>query len=299
MYDLSVVILTFNSAVFIKSCLDSLFRQDYRGYEIIIVDNGSSDSTINIINEGYPGGALLIRNDRNFGASKARNQGISCANGKWVLTLDSDVVLEDNFLSNTMGFIQNIDGDIGIVQPKILKNDKKTIYSYGIYLSVLRRFYDIGKGRSAGSEFNESCYVFGACCAAAFYKLEMLEQIKEAAEKYFDERYFFIAEDVDLAWRAQRNGWKAMLYPGALCYHDGNSSNCDFRERQYLSLRNRYYLILKNEGAANYIKKIIPLLFYDFPRLCYLFFANPYIRKNVLRKLYISFSRFKYNNAAI
>ena len=89
---LSVIVLTFNSIKFIKPCLDSVFSQGYKDFEVIIVDNGSSDGTGGFIKDNYPQVAL-IENNENLGAAKARNQGIERARGDWVLTLDCDVVL--------------------------------------------------------------------------------------------------------------------------------------------------------------------------------------------------------------
>lgn len=106
----------------------------------------------------------------------------------------------------------------------------------------------------------------------------MLQELKEETG-YFDERFFFLVEDVDLAWRAQKRGWEGIYCPEAICYHTGNSSGFDIKVRQYFSFRNRYYAILKNEGLINYSIKFFPLLSYDIPRLLYLIFNNCYIFK--------------------
>lgn len=118
--------------------------------------------------------------------------------------------------------------------------------------------------------------------AAALYKRKMLEEIKED-NGYFDERFFFLVEDVDLAWRAQRRGWKTIFCPEAVCYHFGNSSGYDKKIRQYLCFRNRLLLISKNERIFGKIK-LIPLFFiYDLPRL--LFLAFNYSRLNVRKEV--------------
>jgi len=276
---LSVIILTYNSIKFIKSCLNSVFIQDYQDFEAIVVDNGSIDHTLSLIREDYPI-VRLIENKMNFGAAKARNQGIEAAKGDWVLTLDSDVVLEKGFLEGMIKFAKASEESVGMFQPKIMQVDKKKIYSCGIYLSKSRRFYDIGSGRFDNGKFDKTGYIFGPCSAAALYKRQMLEEIKENTG-YFDERFFFLVEDVDLAWRAQRKRWKAKFYPQAICYHHGNSSNIDKKIRQYFCFRNRYYSIAKNEGLINYFKKFFLLLSYDFPRLLYLFFTNKHTLKKI------------------
>jgi len=279
MDEISIVILTFNSINFLSSCLDSLFNQGHPNLEVIVVDNGSGDGTVNFIKEHYPS-VIIIENKENRGSCVARNQGIMRARGKWVLTLDCDVLLERNFFVKIAEILKNIPSDIGIIQPKILNLDKKTIYSCGIYLSWLRRFHDIGQGSLDSGQFNANKYIFGACSAAAIYNRKMLETVKENTG-YFDQRFFFLVEDVDLSWRAQRKGWKAVFCPEIICYHSGYSSKVNNKFRQYLCFRNRYYSIKKNEGFRNYAKRIIPLLLYDFPRLVYFLLTNRYMFRKI------------------
>jgi GT2 family glycosyltransferase len=295
MFKISIVILSFNSKKFIKPCLDSVFAQDYQDFEVIVVDNDSKDSTASFIKENYPQ-VILIENKQNFGACRARNQGIEVAQGEWILTLDCDIILEKSFLKKIMSFTEESKESVGIFQSKILKNDKKTIYSCGVYLSKLRRFYDIGKGKFDIGQFNTSKYIFGACSAAAFYKRQMLEEIKENTG-YFDERFFFLVEDVDLAWRAQKRGWKALYYPEAVCYHSGNSSNTPRRIRQYLCFRNRYYSIIKNDSLKNNFINFFLLFAYDSLHFLYLLFVNSYTPKAIKEIFRFIKSEPKYHNS--
>lgn len=285
MSEVSIIILTFNSIKFIGPCLDSIFSQDYQDFEVIVVDNGSNDGTVSFIKEDYPW-IILIENKENLGAAKARNQGIEIAKGEWILTLDCDVILEKDFLTEILKAIKNLSPKIGMIQPKILKSDRKTIYSAGVFLSSLRRFYDIGRSKLDNGQFRKPNYIFGACSAAAFYKRQMLEEIKEDTG-YFDERFFFLVEDVDLAWRAQRRGWKAVYYPEATIYHYGNSSNLNQPLRQYLCWRNRKFMLKKYR--LNSLSLAIISLFYDLPRLIFLFLSNDYVRNDILHngKCYI------------
>lgn len=281
MSEISIITLTFNSIKFIKPCLDSIFSQDYQNFEVIVVDNGSRDGTVSFIRENYPQ-INLIENKENLGAARARNQGIKTAKGKWILTLDSDIIFEKDFLSKILKLIKNLPPKIGMIQPKILMVNKKTIYSCGIYLSqLLRRFYDIGKGKFDNRQFGKSTYVFGPCSAAAIYRREMLEDTKEDTG-YFDERFFFLVEDVDLAWRAQRKGWKTLYYPEAVSYHYGNSSSFNKPLRQYLCWRNRKMLLAKYR--VNRSRLAIIYLFYDLPRLFFLFLFNSHVRNMVLNR---------------
>lgn len=269
---LSIVILTFNSSGFIKACLDSVFSQDYQDFEVILVDNGSIDNTLSLVAQGYPA-VRFISNKENLGAANARNQGIEVSKGEWVLTLDCDVVLERSFLAKIIDFAESSDESVGIFQPKILQRDKKRIYSCGAHLSRFRRFYDIGRDELDKGRFNKEGFVFGACCAAALYKKKMLEDTREDTG-YFDQRFFFLVEDVDLAWRAQRKKWKTKFCPQAICYHAGGSSNVNNKIRQYFCFRNRYYLMIKNDGLKKFYLNLVFLSLYDLSRLFFIVFTN-------------------------
>ena len=274
MSDISAVIVTFNSEKFVKLCLDYLCRPAGRVSEVIVIDNGSKDDTVKIISSDYPQ-VILISNRENLGAAKARNQGIEISRGKWVLVLDCDTVPEKNFISSFNEIEGDLPRDIGIVQPKILRYDRKTIYSAGIFLSWLRRFHDIGKGKTDNIRFNKEGFVFAASSAAAFYRREMLEEVKEKSG-FFDSEFFFMVEDVDLGWRVKRRGYKTLYYPKTVCYHEGNSSMTDKKLRQFLCFRNRYLLIKKNERMS-IIRRIPVILLYDLPRLLYLLLTNHYV----------------------
>lgn len=284
---ISVIILTFNSIRFIRTCLDSVFAQDHQDIEVIVVDNGSTDGTVGFIERSYPQ-VMLIKNKNNKGACRARNQGIDVSHGEWILILDCDTILERDFFQKTLKIVEKLPLETGMLQPKILRSDKETIYSCGIYLSKLRRFYDIGKGEQDKGQLREHSNIFGACTACALFRRKMLEDIKEKTG-YFDERFFFLVEDVDLAWRAQKRGWKGMFCPEVICYHSENSSRTSRKLRQYYCFRNRYYSIAKNEGLGRYSKNLAALLMYDMPRLSYLTFTNPYTfrgMREVIKFLY-------------
>lgn len=272
MAKISIVIITFNSKFFIRECLDSLFSQGgVQDFEVIVVDNGSSDGTPGLLKANYPR-AVLIENNLNLGACKARNQGIERSKGEWVLTLDCDVILEKDFLKSAVEFLGLSDNpSLGMLQPKVLFEDGKTIYSCGIFLSWLRRFHDLGKGRKDSAKFNNPKSIFGTCSAAAFYRRKMLEEIRESTG-YFDERFLFLVEDVDLSWRGQRKGWKAVYYPQSKCFHCGNSSKTEKKLRQYLCLRNRWFMLKKNEGVISILIRMPFYLIYDFPRLLMVLF---------------------------
>jgi len=271
---LSVVILTYNSQKYIQACLDSVFRQGVQDMEVVVVDNASADKTRKIIKARYPR-VKLIENPENLGASKARNQGIECSSGDWILVLDSDGVLEDGFIEKFYLAQKGFSEGVGMVQPNVLNTDGKTIYSQGICLSALRRFRDLNQGKPKETIGPSQKKIIGPCSAAAFYRRSMLDKLKERTG-YFDERFFFLVEDVDLAWRAHRAGWKAVFCPQMVCAHAGNSSGTNKKFRQYLCYRNRHWMIAKNEGFFFFFLVYALSLPYELFRGIYLVLFKKY-----------------------
>lgn len=271
---LSIVILTCNSQKYIERCLASVFSQGVHDFEVIVVDNGSVDGTKAFIQKNYSQ-IRLIENLSNLGASKARNQGIECSAGDWILALDSDVILGKNFLKSFEAFREGLPERVGMIQPNVLSGDGKSIYSQGIHLTVFRRFHDLNHGKPNDRVGPNDGKIVGPCSAAAFYRRSMLTQLKEQTG-YFDERFFFLVEDVDLAWRASRAGWKVLFCSSMVCSHEGNSSGTDMKLRQYLSFRNRHWMIAKNESFWGRVRVYALSISYELARGLYMAIFNKY-----------------------
>lgn len=276
MPEISVVVVTCNSEKYIGTCLDSLVSQTFRDFETIVVDNGSADATVRLVKEKYPF-SHVIGNRENAGACKARNQGIEKAAGNWILTLDCDVVLHPDFLNVLAGCARNAGGIVGAFQPKVYKPGGKNIYSFGIDFTSWGRFYDRGRGKSDTGQFDGAADIFGACSAAAFYRKSALDAVRET-DGVFDERFFFLVEDVDLSLRMRRTGWKTVFAPGAVCYHCGNSSGFSRQRRQFQCWRNRKLLMVKNR-----VRKPLLIFLYDGPRFIWLACTNCFSREHIFR----------------
>jgi GT2 family glycosyltransferase len=275
--DISIVVVTYNSRKSISGCLASVLKQFRPGMEVVVVDNGSTDGSVELIKSKYKK-VKIIENRKNFGAAFARNQAITSSQGNWIVTLDSDIVLGDNFFTafGSLEIVRNV--RIGMVIPNILNGDGSKIYSQGAYLSFLKRIYDYGRGEPVKFFREKPARVVGPCSAAAFYRRKMLEEVK-GKTGYFDQRFFFLIEDVDLAWRAQRAGWKSLFCRRSFCFHRGNSCRAGKKVRQYLSYRNRKLMIKKN-GSGLKIFKFNPLSWlYESVRFIYLYIFNPYLRR--------------------
>ncbi len=277
---LSIIVVTYDSLSFIRDCVESIFVQTYKKFEIIVVDNNSQDKTVEFIKKNYPQ-IRLIENGQNRGFPYACNQGIEATRGKYILTLNSDVTLEEDFLYEIKRAMDEADPEVGLISPKILwAKDKKLIDSTGLMLSRARRFFDRGRGEVDKSQYDREREIFGPCAAAALYKREMLKSV-EVFNEYFDPDFFLLLEDFDLAWKAKNLGWKALFVPEARCYHMRNISGRAIQYAQYLCFRNRYFLLVKNDNIRNLFKDIIFILIYDILRLPYFLVINRYAVKAI------------------
>lgn len=290
----SIVIVTIGAKNYLKSCLDSLLAQTHLPFEIIVIDNSLKPDFIHEINGLYPSVRTFTSSENLFYAA-GMNRGMELSSGEFILCLNDDVVLEENYIQEGLkGFL--IRKNIGIVSGKILRKDKKTLDSTGLLLSIWRTAKERGYGRPDLGQFEKRCFVFGVSGAAAFYRKEMLEEIKEKGG-YFDPGFRMFYEDLDLSWRAQKHGWLAYYAPTAVAYHvRGGSFRPDSGidkaiARRYLSdelqcdlIKNRYLTILKNETFFNFFLHLVPMLIYDLCAWTYLLCFRPRVIKCLFKK---------------
>ncbi|MFA5104276.1 MAG: glycosyltransferase family 2 protein [Candidatus Margulisiibacteriota bacterium] len=262
---ISVTIVTFNSSGFIRACLNSLNDQSFNDFEAIIIDNASTDGTADIISIEYPQ-YKLIKNKENLGYCKAQNQGIKISEGKYILTLNPDIVLDKDFLS-AMYQSAEAHPEAGSFAPKLLalKDGIKTaiIDSLGHSMGRNRHVNNMGSGKIDSGQFNSEKYVFGVSGAAAFYRKDMLESIKYEDE-YLDEDLFMGYDDVDIDWRSKSKGWKTLYTPKATAWHTRSASMKKASKMwTFYNYRNRYLVILKNDFLLDYLRDLFPILIYE------------------------------------
>src|SRR5580698_7062082 len=222
----SVTVVTYNSGRFIKRCLESVLEQRYANKEIIVVDNASTDGTVDIL-EQFADRCRVVYNDENIGFAAAQNQAISISTGEWVLTLNPDVLLLPNFVQ-ALADAGQMDPKIGTVCGKLLTirasfdlPDKPLVDSTGIYFTPMLRHLDRGSQEVDNGHYLNHEFVFGATAAAALYRRQMIDDIA-VDDEFFDPDFFVYREDADVAWRAQLMGWRCIYTPHARGYHVRN-----------------------------------------------------------------------------
>jgi len=237
---ISTVILNWNGKEYLYPCLQSVKGQTYPNIEIILVDNASSDGSIEYIKNLFPDLRLLI-NHKNIGYGAGNNRGIDEAKGRYIFVLNSDTEIEKGCVEALWKCIE-ADLRIGVTTPKILLYDRRdTIDAAG--LTIYPDGLSIGRGRLEPQEkYNHSEEVFFGSGCSSLYRKEMLEEIG-----LLDADFFAYAEDTDLGWRARLAGWKAYYVPEAIVYHHHSKKFGAYSPmKAFLVERNRIWVAWKN-----------------------------------------------------
>lgn len=288
---ISVLLVTFNSAEYLQRCLQSLVQQDYPVFEIIIVDNASTDRTRSILSQFFPPAQINVEikfNIVNTGFAAAQNQAIREAHGAWLLCLNPDVILRPDFIAQLVSAAtqpaHDKEGKIGAACGKLLRWTPEAqpeftsiIDCTGMYFTHNLRHLDRGAEQIDRGQYDRSEYVFGASGAAVLYCRNMVEDVSIAGE-FFDEDFFAYREDADLAWRAQILGWKCLYTPNAVGWHVRRVTP-ERRERlphliNWHSVKNRFLMRIKNCSVWLYFRLFFPVTARDLMILGYAALRN-------------------------
>ncbi len=241
MQKVSVIIPNYNGEQYIRTCLDSLAAQTLKEVPVIVVDNGSKDQSVQIIREEYPY-VTLLELDTNYGFCRAVNEGIRAAQTEYVILLNNDVRVAEDFAEM---LVQTMDADAALFscQAKMLQMDRpELIDNAGDFYTALG--WAVTRGKDMRSElFEARTSIFSACAGAAIYRRRLFEKVG-----YFDEKHFAYLEDVDIGYRARLAGFQNAYEPSAIVWHKGSavtgSRHNAFKVRS--AARNNLYLIYKN-----------------------------------------------------
>lgn len=299
MLRVNVNIVTWNSSDCIVACLEALDKQTYADFQVLVIDNNSSDDTLKQLQlfDRLPDKLQVCKNKENLGFARAHNIGIRQTDGEFVLLVNPDAILTPRFIENMVKAIKTAP-TIGSVAGKLIQVDtlkevdQKPLDEYlldsaGLMILRNRRQYLRGHLQSA-SNFIEPDYIFGPDGACPLYRRTMLEDIR-LGDEYFDECFVTHKEDVDLAWRAQLLGWKSIFTPEAVAFHirtfrPGKRRGISRKVRMD-AVKNRYLLLIKNELPSTFIKHVPYILFYDLKILVYLLLFEPSSFKSLVKVL--------------
>jgi GT2 family glycosyltransferase len=235
---ISVVVLNYNGKRYLDDCLSSLAAQTFRDLEVIVVDNASTDGSVEHIESNFSWVRLVI-NKENLGFAGGTNSGIKAAKGEFILTFNNDARADSRLLEYLHKPMA--DSKVGVCGAKMLLDDGR-INSAGICLSRSGAAWDRGMFEPDNGQYDVQEEIFGACAGAALYRREMLDEIG-----LFDEDFFLYMEDVDLAFRARLAGWNCIYVPEAkVLHHHGGTAGAGSDLSVYYGNRNVIWYVIKD-----------------------------------------------------
>lgn len=273
---ISVIIVTFNSADYIRRCLDSIYEKTSGcEYEIIVVDNNSSDRTADIIYREYPN-VRLIRNNKNTGFAKANNKAIRRSRGEYIMLLNPDTILQNNAIFLMREFLENHE-DAGCVGSKLTYFDG----THQLSCRKFPNFYNVFFGRRSILRFAfpnnpiSKEYMQQDLDYTVLQKVDWVMgasmMIKRSVLNHvglFDEDFFLFVEDTDLCYRCKLNGYGIYYYPEPhIAHYHGASVRTKFNVAQLqhnISMYKFFRKYMSNKGSMNfllYIAILVRLIF--------------------------------------
>lgn len=236
---ISVIIVNFNGKELLQDCIEALYNQSFEDLEIIIVDNASSDGSVQYLRSTYPD-IKLIPLSENTGFSKANQEGLKASQGEYIMLVNNDVIIDKDCVRNLLQAMETYP-EIGICASKMIVHGQDMIDSAGDGFTTSLKGYKRGEGLPS-SEYNEDEYIFGACAGVALYRKKMIDEIG-----FLDEDFFLIHEDSDFNFRAQLAGWKVSYVSSATAVHKVRSTIGAMSDMEvYHSLRNIEFVRVKN-----------------------------------------------------
>lgn len=249
MEKITVVIPHFNGIDILKDCLESLYKNTFSDFTTLVIDNGSTDGSQDFVRKEFPQ-VKLVENKENLGYAGGCNQGIHKSDTPFVLLLNNDTVMPDNFLKEMLSAIEK-DNNIAMVQPKILSIQNKNKFDYsgaaGGELDIFgypfargRIFDEVEDDLHQYDAFDENCFWTSGC--AVLLRKSVINEIGD-----LDEDFFAHQEEIDLNWRAQLAGYRNIVTTKTFIYHySGYTLRSDNQRKMFLNHRNNLIMMIKN-----------------------------------------------------
>jgi GT2 family glycosyltransferase len=282
----SVLILNYNGRHHLESCLSSVLNTGYPDLEVLMIDNGSKDDSIEFVGKNFPS-VRIVKNSENLGFARGYNSGVEESRGEYLFFLNNDVEIDRNCISHLLKRIQR--EDVACVSPKMkLYYDRGRINAAGGACDIYGIGWNRGNGELDIGQYDREEEVFYAIGGAMMMKRRVWRVVGS-----FDERYFAYAEDLDWCWRARLLGYAIVYVPDAIIYHKWRSSftkrdemifltekhwlsnlMSNYRSRtltnimpKYLALRLLKLLWIAREGTAQELIAMIKALLWNLTNL--------------------------------
>lgn len=228
--DVSVVIVNYNTRSYLDACLSSVYMQTTCSHEIFVIDNNSTDGSIEMVKTKYPSVHLII-NDHNAGFAKANNQGFRKARGKYFFMLNPDTVVMDNAIDKLVNFMEHYK-EVGICSPKNVGNDGELQFNCDHFPSIWNIFCEyfnlnnlfpqfqlFRRSRMQYWDYSSRRSVDRVMGCSLLIRADIYKSLNG-----LDEKYFMYFEETDLCYRTFKNGFQTIFMPEAVIVHHGGQS---------------------------------------------------------------------------
>ena len=265
---MTVIVVNWNGERFLSRCLAALRQQSFHRFSTILVDNGSTDGSIALVEKEFPE-VRIVALSKNIGFSAANNVVLKHVKTEFVALINNDAIAHENWLENLTQALQSHPQAGFAASKMVFSTDPHRIDRAGDAYTLAGAGALRGRG-TPSHHYNQKEWVFGACAGAALYCMHMLDDIG-----VFDEDFFLLYEDVDLSFRAQLMGYRCLYVPGAVVYHLGTQSiGYDSARSVYYGHRNLEWTYWQNMPSQLILRTIGPHLLYTLFAFFYFCFIG-------------------------
>ncbi len=314
MSKLSVNLVVWNGAKYLPHLFDSLRKQSYQDWELQILDNGSDDNSVEIIEKeiiNFPVPVKFFKEKENYGFAKGHNILFRENDSEYFLLLNQDMYLTEDCLEKMVDFLDK-NPAVAAVSPRLMRWDfakigegldntfSSQVDALGLKVFRNRRVIEQYTGENWEEIKNifgskDKLEVFGVSGALPMYRLEAIEKVLFSDKQMFDENYHSYKEDVDLAWRLRLSGYSSFVLLDTVAYHDragaGPKEKSDWAALEnkknhsylvkYYSYRNHLMTLYKNERGQNFWLDFVFILWYELKKFVYFLIFDPKILKGL------------------
>ena len=259
----SIIVVNWNGVSYLEDCLRCLSSQSYANREIILVDNGSSDSSVPFVRQRFPD-VEILELGKNTGFTGGNLAGLNIADGEFIALVNNDARVQQGWLENLVKPMLE-DRKVGICASKLIIDGMNKLNSAGDGITTAAVGFNRGLW-AHDSLYNAPEPVFSACGAAVLYRRRMLDEIG-----FLDEDFFLYDDDTDLSFRAHLAGWDCVYVPAAVAYHKVNATSVRLSDLQvYYHTRNLEFVWIKNMPTGLMLRFAHHKLIQEIGAFCYL-----------------------------
>ncbi|MFW9803591.1 MAG: glycosyltransferase family 2 protein [Candidatus Thorarchaeota archaeon] len=288
----TIIVLNYNGRGMLQWCLPSILKTDYPNYELLLVDNASSDDSVEFVRKRYPSIRIIV-NEENLGFAEGNNRGIRLARGKYIALLNNDVLVEPEWLIELVRIAEQ-KTQVGALAPKImaLKVDtanqpvQKTrlIYNTASCQDIVGFAYSRGDAHIDRGQYDDVEEVLAACGIC------MVSRKALRTVGFFDSTFFFSHEDIDLSWRMRLAGFKVYYVPTSIIHHRWGTRGKTLRmfNALYHEERNRLTTLMKLYSGFSLAIQLPRYFVLKVIQVAYLLIMNQPFARTVLSAIFAS-----------